>query len=120
MGAYLQLDLTNEVIVWVNRNVLDKKDRLRVKFNEFPEKELFYSKIKFAKNKAKATIILSHNLPYNQIPGHVLAEVAKYLLYKQNEYKMVPLEMLTGKEWDQRFDKLATDWNDYIYRKLNS
>jgi hypothetical protein len=120
MGAFLQLDLTTEVINWANKNILDRRDKLRVKFNEYEEKETFYSKIKFSKNKSKATIILSHNLPYNQIPGHILAEVTKYLMYKDNGCKPVSRELLLGPEWDAKFGKIVDNWNDYIYNKLNN
>ena len=114
---FIQNDVVADFVVWANKNLLEKKDKVRVKFNEYEEEGNLFSKIRFVKSKPRATILLSNRIPYTKVPEYLSYELARYLTYKRNGYTYPSEEELDKDEIVSVFESISRDWNCYLDEK---
>jgi hypothetical protein len=113
---FVQNDVLSEFIGWCNKNILENRDKVVVKFNPYKEEGKIFAKTKLFKGKPKATITLSNRIPYLEIPGYLCYELGKYILYKESNFTVDELDM-DNNYLMKKVEEIVTRWNDFVDTK---
>lgn len=113
---FVQNDILSEFIGWVNKNVLEHKDKVILKFNPYKEEGKLFTKIRLFKGKPKATITISNRIPYLELPSYIIYELGKYVIYRASAYN-IDEDDIDGKHLIEKVEELVTRWNDYVDTK---
>ena len=113
---FVQNDVLSEFINWCNKNILDNRDKVVVKFNPYKEEGKIFAKIKLFKGKPKAMITSSNRIPYLELPGYLCYELGKYILYKESNFAVDELDM-DNNYLMKKVEEIVTRWNDFVDTK---
>lgn len=115
MGLYFRNDIIRKLLKFANEEVLDKKDKVLLQLDEDGNCDPpVWATTRFTKGKPRAVITISPRSEVERFPTLFLFELAKYVVFKASEFKVVEYKELSEKGLLEEAENLAVSWNEYI------